>query len=73
MKTVRIKDGFLTIADTDAFCPNCKNKIQYRKKDLTDYDDTYVYKICKGCRKKVGISTDYMGDIVTWLKTEERK
>ena len=71
MATIEIKNGFITMPDViDAECPSCKTIMTYNSfADKLSIDP--VYKVCKSCRQKIGISVDYKGNTVTWLKKEE--
>ena len=75
-KSVFIKGGILTLADVDFKCPNCQHEYgeDFYYKQLYNSAKGLIYKVCKGCKKKMGITSDMKGDVVVWLKeNEERK
>jgi len=65
--------GILTLCETDFNCPKCG--YLYHEKDY--YSQLYnskrglIYKQCKGCKTKLGITSDIKGDIHVWIKDEE--
>ena len=65
----------LVIGSTDFNCPNCGYK--YIEKDyakqLYNSPDYYIYKICLGCRWKIGIVLNYKNNIQVWLKKYENR
>ena len=73
--TIQIPNGFLTLSDVDFKCPKCECPHeesdwypQYEKsKNFT------IYRSCKGCKTKLGITTNIKGDVVVWLKEDEKK
>lgn len=70
-----IKDGILSMVDVDFNCPNCQH--EYNEADwypqLDKSKKGLIYKKCKGCSKRLGITTDIRGDVVVWLKENEEK
>jgi len=54
-------------------CPKCecphKEEDYYEK--LSKSKTFVSYQKCKGCKTKLGISSDIMGDVVVWLKEDE--
>jgi hypothetical protein len=73
---IKVPNGFVTMPDViDAVCPSCGYETPYEKFDkrLHDdrFDDACIYIICKGCRQKLGVSSDYKGNTVCWLKKTE--
>ena len=72
---VLIPNGILTLNDVDFNCPKCKHihtESDYYKK-LEKSDEIYIYIKCKGCKEKLGVATDYRGDVHAWLKSEEQE
>ncbi len=74
-KTFKIPDGFITLVETSFNCPICECP-----HTENDWYDSYnkaktivIYKKCKGCRKKLGITIDMTGDVVVWNKATETK
>jgi len=67
--------GFLCMVETDFKCPKCE--YNYTEKDyynqLTNSKCGFIYKRCRGCGIRLGITTDYKGDIRVWLKDDENK
>jgi len=65
--------GFLCLSETDFNCPVCGYKYTeddyYKQLNKSEYG--IIYKKCKGCKTKLGITTDIRGDIRVWLKSEE--
>jgi len=71
----KTENGFLDFSNTDFQCPSCKHEHiedDYIKK-LEKSQHYLVYINCKGCKKKLGLTINYMGDVVVWLKSEEKK
>jgi hypothetical protein len=53
---------------------NTNLESDYEKRlDKSEYD--YIYITCKNkkCGVKIGLTTDMMGDVVVWLKSEEKE
>lgn len=74
-KTIRIPNGFATIIDVDFKCPKCEcyhDESDYSQK-LYKSEKGLIYKNCKGCKTKLGITTDIRGDVRVWIKSEEIK
>lgn len=75
MKSIAIPNGILTISDTDFNCPKCEcphTEDDYYNQ-LHKSKDGLIYKKCKGCKTKLGITSDIRGDIQVWVKDEEIK
>lgn len=76
-KTIVFHGALITLCDTDFKCPNCG--------EIHNEDDWYprvnkskhgvIYRNCKNddCGQRLGVTTDIKGDVVVWLKKEERK
>ena len=67
--------GILSIIDVDFKCPKCECP-----HSETDYFDMLrkskqglIYKQCKGCKTKLGITTNMQGEVKVWLKKDELK
>lgn len=73
-KTVAIPNGFLSLVDTDFKCPTCGYQYNiddyYERLDKSKY--FLIYFKCKGCKDKLGLTTDMRGDAKCWLKSEEK-
>ena len=73
--SIQIPDGILSMVEVDFKCPKCE--CPHSESDY--YDRLYkskhglIYKQCKGCKTKLGITTDFKGDVVIWLKEDEKK
>ena len=71
--SVKIPNGIITFVDVDFKCPKCE--CPHTEDDY--YDKLYnskhglIYKKCKGCKTKLGITTNIKSDVVVWLKDEE--
>jgi uncharacterized C2H2 Zn-finger protein len=70
MTCIPIKNGIVCLAKTDFNCPVCGK--QYTESDYTRQLDKsrhgLIYKRCKGCGKRIGITTDMHGDVRVWEK-----
>jgi len=75
MTCIPIKDGIICTCKTDFECPRCG--YEYQESDymqrLENSHNGFIYKTCKGCKEKLGISSNIRGDVVVWLKSEETK
>lgn len=73
--SIRVPNGILTMVNVEFECPNCSC--------LHSEDDYYnqlnkskcgiIYKGCKCCKTKIGITTNMIGDVCVWLKSDESK
>lgn len=73
--SIRVPNGILSMVDVDFICPACDcehTEADYYNK-LVKSKYGLIYKQCKSCKVKLGITTDIRGDIRVWLKSEERK
>jgi hypothetical protein len=74
-KTIFFAGAIITLAETDFACPKCE--CPHTEDDY--YDRLYkspqclIYKACKGCKTKLGITYAMNGDTVVWLKEDEKK
>lgn len=74
-KTIFFAGAIVTLAETDFTCPKCE--CPHTEADY--YDRLYkskqglIYKACKGCKTKLGITYAITGDTVVWLKEDEKK
>jgi len=71
-----LNNGFLTINDVDFKCPRCGHQhieSDYDKR-LEKAEEMHIYINCKNrkCGVKIGLATNYKGDVVAWLKSEEK-
>jgi len=71
----RIGGAIVTFVEVDFNCPKCN--YGYTEKDYSEglYNSKrgLIYKSCKGCKTKLGITTDMLGDVHVWLKEDEKK
>ena len=72
-QSIRIPNGILSIVDVDFKCPKCQcphsNEDYYER--LNKSKKGFIYKKCKGCKTKLGITADITGDDCVWLKENE--
>jgi uncharacterized C2H2 Zn-finger protein len=65
--------GIICLVDTDFKCPACG--IGYKESEyynqLNKSKRGFIYKRCKQCATRIGISTDFKGDVQVWLKSDE--
>lgn len=68
MKTLNIKNGFLSIAESKASCSKCKKDIAFdvlEKKWLKNKERHIMHHTCE-CKHKMGIAIDMKGDFVSF-------
>lgn len=67
--------GVLCLSETDFKCPSCG--VGYKESEyynqLNRVKRGFIYKKCKKCATKIGISTDFKGDVQVWLQSDENK
>lgn len=74
---IPIRDGFITMCETDFLCPTCQTK--HTEEDwfprLHKSDKGLIYRQCKNkeCKEKLGVTTCMMGDVKVWRKKDEEK
>lgn len=74
-QTIILGGAIVSLVDVDFNCPVCgcpHNEDDYQKR-LHKSNTGLIYKQCKGCKTKLGITSDMRGDVVVWLKDEEKK
>ena len=73
--SIRVPNGILSLVETDFNCPKCEclHLEEDYSKQMEKSNTGVVYKICKGCKSKIGIAIDMRGDVKVWLKTYEKK
>ena len=76
MSNTKIFAGaIVTFFETDFKCPKCD--CPHSENDwLPRYENSkkgLIYRSCKGCKTKLGITTDIKGDVRVWLKEDETK
>lgn len=73
--SVKIPNGILSMVEVDFKCPHCEYGYgsEWYADRLYKSVRGLIYKSCKICKNKLGITTDIRGDVVVWLKKEEKK
>jgi hypothetical protein len=66
MKALRIPNGIIHISESVANCPHCTRHVCIDEVDEKLYKSKngYIRHKCKGCKRFIGITSNYMGDIV---------
>jgi len=71
---IPVDKGILCMSKVEFNCPACGE--EYHEEDYYNQLDKskrgYIYKHCKKCAAHIGISSNIMGDVVVWLKSEEQ-
>ncbi len=65
---------FLSLIETEFNCPKCQ--CLHEEQDYMNRlskSKGMIYKSCKGCKNKIGITTDIKGNVKVWLKEDESK
>lgn len=74
MPTIHLPNGFLTLSTTSISCPKCGQGYDesdyYRR--LDNSASGMIYMKCKGCGSMLGVTANYKGDVVCWLKKDEK-
>lgn len=74
-RSIPIPGGIISLVDVDFKCPACGK--EHTEKDyfkrMQASKNGLIYMKCRGCKEKLGISSDMRGDVVVWLKKEEVK
>lgn len=67
-----IPGGHLSMCYADFNCPNCGKAYDndWYYKQLEKAKRGFIEKTCIGCKKKIGIASDMMGDVQVWLKED---
>lgn len=68
MKTIPIKNGFLSLAESKATCPKCYKPVDFdvlEKKWHTKKERSIMFHTCS-CEYKMGIAVNMMGDYVSF-------
>jgi len=71
--SIRIPNGIISIVDIDFKCPKCEypHSEEDYYSSLSKSKRGLIYRQCKGCKTKLGITIDMRGDVQVWLKSEE--
>lgn len=72
-QTLSIPGGTISIVDTDFRCPACQERYdqEWYYKALYNSKWGFIYKTCRRCGERLGISSNIRGDTVVWLKSTE--
>jgi hypothetical protein len=72
-QTLIIPGGFISLVNVDFKCPSCQEAYteDWYYKALYNSKHGVIYKTCRRCGERLGISSDIRGDTVVWLKTNE--
>ena len=67
MKTIRIPNGIMTLAESKAECPHCERKIPIDEieEKWIKQGNHYMRMKCK-CKRFIGITSNIMGDFVAY-------
>lgn len=73
--SMKIGNALLSCVDVDFKCPACEGV--HTEEDwlprVLKSKYGLIYRQCKHCKVKLGITTDIRGDVRVWLKSEEQK
>ena len=71
--SINVPNGIASLVRVDFKCPKCECPHSEEDYSYRLYKSKHglIYKQCKGCKTKLGITTDIRGDIRVWLKEEE--
>lgn len=68
-------NAIISMSESDFKCPKCE--CPHSEEDyygrLYKSKSGLIYKSCKGCKTKLGITSDIRGDVRVWLKENELK
>jgi len=66
---------YISFVTSNFKCPCCKRiyKEAFYAKQLKKSNKYFIYKFCRYSKKKMGISINYMGNVVVWLKEKEKE
>ena len=73
-QSVIYRGAILTIVETSFKCPRCEYAYteDFWYPQLDKSKTGLIYKKCKGCKSKIGITTCMTGDVKVWMKDEEK-
>ena len=71
MKAIRVKDGIIHLSESKAICPECERHIPFDEvgEKLRLSDKGLIRHKCK-CKRFIGITSDFRGDIVAFSLTK---
>ena len=66
-QVIRIPNGIITLNESKAICPKCKEKIPFDKiEDKWMKQDNHFMRLKCSCKKYIGITTDMRGDFIAF-------
>lgn len=72
-KAIIFNRGIVTVCETSFLCPICgcphEEADWYPKMEKKNLPVIYIK--CKGCKRKIGVSSNITGDVVVWEKATE--
>ena len=73
--SIIIPNGIASLSEVDFKCPRCNYHYteENYSKQLNNSKHLLIYKTCKECKSKMGITIDFKGDVRVWLKENEPK
>jgi DNA-directed RNA polymerase subunit RPC12/RpoP len=72
--TFAVAGGTITVGNMEIKCPCCGHKSDADKYAgrLERSKRGYIYVSCDQCNARLGLSVDFMGDIVCWAKNQKQ-
>lgn len=72
-ESIKIPNGIISVVKSDFKCPKCEcpHSEEDYYDNLCNSKHGLIYKKCKGCKTKLGITTHINGDVCAWLKEDE--
>jgi hypothetical protein len=68
MKTIKLKDGFITLGESKANCPKCDKLASFEVLETKWFkvkNRNYMYHLCE-CDTKFGVAVNMKGDYVAF-------
>jgi len=67
MKTIRIPNGIMHLAESKAICPYCERQIPFEEIEnkFMKQDKFYIRMKCE-CKRFIGITQDMRGDFIAY-------
>lgn len=67
MKTIKVKNGIVHMAESKAVCPFCEKKYTFDElEDKLMKSDKGIFTMTCKCKKRIGIAQDMKGDLVSF-------
>lgn len=65
-----LNNGILCMCKDEFNCPKCGKFYEgkFYEDQLEKSKKFWITKTCTNCKTKLGISTDFKGDVVVWIK-----